>query len=140
MTNLWLQCVLYLVILTVLAIPLGAYIGKVMDGEKVMLSRILLPCERGVYRLLRLDPAEEMSWKKYGLCAVCFSGIGFLALYLILILQGSLPLNPAGLAGNSWHLAFNTTASFVSNTNWQSYSGETTLSYFSQIIGLTVQN
>ena len=135
-----LQYVLYLAILVALAVPLGNYIGKVMNGEKVFLSRVLVPCENGIYKILRIDKSEEMGWKKYGLCAVLFSVGGFVILFLLNMLQGILPLNPEGLPGTSWHLAFNTTSSFVTNTNWQAYSGESTLSYLTQMFGLTVQN
>ncbi len=140
MTNTILQYVLYLVILVVLAIPLGNYIGKVMNGERVFLSRILIPCENAMYRLLHVDKEESMGWKKYAACVLLFSGFGFILLFLFHLLQGALPLNPEGLPGTSWHLAFNTTSSFVTNTNWQAYSGESTLSYFTQMMGLTVQN
>lgn len=130
----------YLVILVVLAIPLGAYIGKVMNGEKVFLSVVCGPCERFVYRVMGIDSREEMTAKKYIFSAVIFNAIGFVVLFLILLFQGWLPLNPERIPGSSWHLAFNTAASFMTNTNWQAYSGEGALSYFSQMMGLTVQN
>ncbi len=135
-----LQYVLYLVVLVILAIPLGGYIGKIMNGEKVILSKILVPFEKLIYRSIKVDKDEQMSWKKYSACILIFSVVGFILLFLMNILQGVLPLNPEKLSGVSWHLAFNTTASFVTNTNWQSYSGESTLGYFTQMIGLTVQN
>lgn len=135
-----LQYVLYLAILVLLAIPLGKYIGKVMNGERVWLSRILVPCENGIYRLLHIKKEEEMHWKKYACTVLLFSGMFFLVLYAILLLQGILPWNPEGIQGNSWDLAFNTAVSFITNTNWQAYSGEIGLSYFSQMLGLTVQN
>ena len=135
-----LQYVLYLVILVALAIPLGKYIGKVMNGEKVFLSGLLVPCEKVIYKALRIDKDEQMSWKKYAVSALLFSAAGFIFLFLLHLLQGVLFLNPQGLPGTSWHLAFNTTASFVTNTNWQAYSGESTLSYLTQMLGLTVQN
>lgn len=135
-----LQYILYTVILIVLAIPLGSYISKVMDGEKVFLSRMLTPCENGIYRLLGVKRDEEMGWKKYALCAAAFSTLSLILLMAILMLQGFLPWNPQHLSGTSWHLAFNTAASFMTNTNWQAYNGENTLSYFSQAMGLTVQN
>ena len=135
-----LQYVLYVAILVALAIPLGRYIGKVMNGERVFMSKIGTPCERFIYRIMRIDPNENMSAKKYILSVVLFNAIGFGILFLILMLQGILPLNPEHIEGNSWHLAFNTAASFVTNTNWQAYSGESALSYFSQSMGLTVQN
>lgn len=135
-----LQYVLYVAILVALAIPLGRYIGKVMNGERVFMSKIGTPCERFIYRIMRIDPNENMSAKKYILSVVLFNAIGFGILFLILMLQGILPLNPEHIEGNSWHLAFNTAASFVTNTNWQAYSGESALSYFSQSMGLTIQN
>lgn len=135
-----LQYVLYLVILVVLAVPLGGYIGKVMNGEKNFLSRVFVPCEKLIYRVMGVDSKEEMTWKKYLASVVLFNVFGFLLLFLLLLLQGVLPLNPEKLDGSSWHLAFNTAASFMTNTNWQAYSGESSLSYFSQMLGLTVQN
>ena len=135
-----LQYIIYLAVLVALAIPLGSYIGKVMNGERVWLTPVLAPVERGIYRLLHIDAQEEMPWKKYALCVVLFNGIGFVFLFLLLLGQGFLPLDPEGLAGNSWHLAFNTAASFVTNTNWQAYAGESSLSYLTQMLGRTVQN
>lgn len=135
-----LQYIIYLAVLVALAIPLGSYIGKVMNGERVWLTPVLAPVERGIYRLLHIDAQEEMPWKKYALCVVLFNGIGFVFLFLLMLGQGFLPLDPEGLAGNSWHLAFNTAASFVTNTNWQAYAGESSLSYLTQMLGLTVQN
>ena len=135
-----LQYGLYIAILVLLAIPLGGYITKVMRGEKVFLTRVLAPCERGVYRLLRVKQEEDMGWKKYAGCALLFSAICLAVLMVLHMIQNLLPLNPEGLPGTSWHLAFNTAASFVTNTNWQAYSGEATLSYFTQMMGLTVQN
>ena len=138
--NAILQYALYVLILVAAAIPLGLYISKIMDGEKTALSRILGPAERGLYKLLHIDPAEEMGWKKYLAAALLFHLFGFLLLFAILLFQGVLPWNPQGAEGLSWHLAFNTAVSFVTNTNWQAYSGEVTLSSFSQAVGLTVQN
>lgn len=130
----------YLVLLVVLAIPLGKYISKVMDGEKVWLTKIIGPIEKFIYKLLRIDTNEQMDWKKYLKSVVWFSVFGFIILFILNIAQGFLGLNPEGIAGTSWHLAFNTTASFVTNTNWQAYSGEAALSYLTQMLGLTVQN
>lgn len=134
------QYIAYLALMVGLSIPLGKYIGKVMNGEKVFLSRMLVPCENGIYKLLRVDKDEEMTWKKYTLCILAFSGVSLVVLTAILMLQRFLPWNPEKLPGTSWDLAFNTAASFMTNTNWQAYSGESTLGYFSQSIGLTVQN
>ena len=134
------QYVLYLAILIVLAIPLGFYIKKVMNVEKTILSKVLTPCENLVYRVMRVDKGEQMTWKKYAVSVLIFSGIGLIFLFLLQLVQGVLPGNPQGLPGVKWDLAFNTSASFVTNTNWQAYSGESTLSYLTQALGLTVQN
>lgn len=140
MSNQILQYVLYVAILVALAIPLGKYIGKVMNGEKTFLSKVLVPVENFTYKVLHVNKNEDMGWKKYAVCCVLFSAFGFAILFFLNMAQGFLPLNPEGLEGTSWHLAYNTTSSFVSNTNWQSYSGESTLSYLTQMLGLTVQN
>lgn len=134
------QYILYLVVLIALAIPLGAYIKKVMNGEKTFLSKILTPCEDAVYKVMRVKKDEQMNWKKYAVSVLIFSGIGLIFLFLLQLLQGVLPGNPQGLSGVKWDLSFNTAASFVTNTNWQAYSGESTLSYLTQALGLTVQN
>lgn len=134
------QYILYLAVLIVLAIPLGAYIKKVMNGEKTFLSKILTPCENAVYKVMRIKKDEQMNWKKYAVSVLIFSGIGLIFLFLLQILQGVLPGNPQGISGVKWDLSFNTAASFVTNTNWQAYSGESTLSYLTQAHGLTVQN
>lgn len=140
MGNEILQYVLYLLLVIILAIPLGAYIGKVMNGEKVFLSAVLVPCERFIYKALRIDSKEEMTWKKYAFSVLGISVVSFVFLFLILLLQGFLPLNPEGAKGIRWDLALNTAISFITNTNWQAYMGESQMSYFSQMIGLTVQN
>ena len=140
MMNVALQMIIYCVILVVLAIPLGSYMGKVMNGERVFLSRLLLPVENLIYRVLRIDKEEEMDWKKYSVCTAVFSVLSLAVLWAILCFQNLLPLNPQGMGKMSWHLGFNTAASFTTNTNWQAYSGESSLSYFSQMIGLNFQN
>ncbi len=134
------QYVLYLAILVILAIPLGAYIKNVMSGEKTFLSKVLTPCENLIYKVMRVDREEQMTWKKYAVSVMIFSGIGLVFLFLLQLLQGVLPGNPQNLSGVKWDLAFNTSASFITNTNWQAYSGESTLSYLTQALGLTVQN
>lgn len=138
--NAVIQYILYLAVLVILAIPLGAYIKKVMNGEKTFLSKILVPCENAVYKVMHINKDEQMNWKKYAVSVIVFSGIGLVFLFLLQILQGILPGNPLGLPGVSWDLSFNTAASFITNTNWQAYTGEATLSYLSQALGLTVQN
>ena len=139
MKQIILQDVILLVLLVGLSIPLGRYIDRVMSGRNVFLSRVVNPLENGVYRLMGIRRDEEMSAKKYAFSVIVFSLIGLIVVWLLMMLQGRL-LNPEGLPGTSWHLAFNTAASFVSNTNWQAYSGESTLSYLTQALGLTVQN
>jgi K+-transporting ATPase ATPase A chain len=139
-SNDWIQLIIYFGVLLALAKPLGTYMARVFEGKPCGLDHILGPFERLIYRVSGIDPAVEMSWKKYTVAMLLFNAAGFLAVYLILRLQGSLPLNPQHLAGNSPDLAFDTAASFASNTNWQSYGGETTMSYLSQMLALTVQN
>lgn len=134
------QYILYPAILVLLAVPLGAYIKKIMNGEKTFLSKILIPCENLVYKMMKVDKEEQMTWKKYTASILIFSGIGLVFVFLLQLLQGVLPGNPQHLPGVKWDLAFNTAASFVTNTNWQAYSGESTLSYLTQALGLTVQN
>ena len=134
------QCALYLAILVAVGIPLGALMARVMDGKRCFLTPVMQPLEHGIYRLLRIDEHEQMGWRRYLVSVLAFSGIGLVFLIALQMVQAILPLNPQGLSGVSWDLAFNTAASFVTNTNWQAYSGETTLSYLSQFLGLTVQN
>ena len=131
-----LQILLTLGVLMALAAPLGAYMAHVYNGK----IRFLCPIESFFYKLAGIDPAKEMNWRLYAMQVMWFSIGGGLLLYSILRLQGHLPLNPEHLPGNSPDLAFNTAISFITNTNWQSYSGESAMSYFSQMIGLTVQN
>lgn len=134
------QYILYLAVLVALAIPLGSYMKKVMNGEKTFLYRILTPFENMIYKAMRVNKEEQMNWKKYAISVLVFSGIGLVFLFLLQLLQGVLPGNPQGLPGVKWDLSFNTAASFVSNTNWQAYTGEATLSYLTQAVGLAVQN
>ena len=134
------QYILYFAVLVVLAVPLGRFMAHIMDGEHTFLSPVIAPVERGVYRLLRIDATEQMGCRRYLASVLVFSGIGLVALVALQALQSFLPGNPQHLPGVSWDLSFNTAASFITNTNWQSYSGETTLSYLVQFMGLTVQN
>lgn len=140
MTGTVLQYVLYLAVLVALAIPLGAYMARVMNGEKTILTKILAPCEKTIYRLMKVKNDEEMTAKKYLLSVLFFSLISLAVLFLLQLVQGILPGNPQHLGGVKWDLAFNTAVSFVTNTNWQAYSGESTLSYLTQSLGLAVQN
>jgi K+-transporting ATPase ATPase A chain len=135
-----LQIGLYLLILLLLVKPLGTYMARIYQGERTFLSPVLQPVERFIYRLARMRADKEMDWKTYAIAMLLFNLIGLLLLYLLQRLQSILPLNPQGLGAVPPDLAFNTAVSFVSNTNWQSYSGEATMSYLTQILGLTVQN
>ncbi|MCL6692519.1 potassium-transporting ATPase subunit KdpA [Pseudomonas sp. R3.Fl] len=119
---------------------LGRFYYKVMEGERTFLSPVLAPVERLVYRVCGIDPRAEQDWKTYTLAMLAFNLAGLALLFSILVGQGALPLNPQHLPGLEWTLAFNTAVSFVTNTNWQAYSGEAALSYLSQMLGLTVQN
>jgi K+-transporting ATPase ATPase A chain len=138
--NGWLQFALYLVALTVLALPLGRYMADVLSGRRAFLDGLLGPLERLLYRLAGVQPDAEMAWPRYAIAMLLFNAAGLLLVYVIQRLQAALPLNPEHLPAVSWHLAFNTAVSFATNTNWQSYGGETTLSYFTQMVALTVQN
>ena len=136
----WLQIALYLAVLTALTPVLGAHMARVYSGRRVFLSPLLAPVERLAYRAIRVDPEAGQDWKSYARTVVVFSAIFWLALYAILRTQGIQPFNPEGFGAAPWNLSFNTASSFVTNTNWQFYGGETTLSYFSQMAGLAVQN
>lgn len=136
----WAQIVVFLLVLTALVPLVGSYMAAVFQGERVLLSPLLGPVERFAYRVLRVRPDEGQDWKAYARSIVVFSLLSWLALYLLLRTQGIQPLNPEGFGSGPWNLSFNTASSFVTNTNWQYYGGETTLSYFVQMVGLTVQN
>jgi potassium-transporting ATPase potassium-binding subunit len=136
----WLQIAVFIAVLTALTPMLGAYMARVYGGEPVALDRVLAPVERVFYRALGTSPGREQDWKSYARTALVSSFVFFVALYLILRTQGIHPFNPEGYDSGTWDVSFNTAASFVSNTNWQFYAGETTLSYFSQMAGLAVQN
>ena len=136
----WVQIVLYVVILIALAKPLGSFMARVFNGERNFLSPVMAPVERFTYRLLGTRPDEEMNWKKYAIAVLLLALLGVVTLYVIELLQGVLPFNPQHLPGVSPALAFNTSISFNTNTNWQNYGGETTMTYFTQMVGLTVHN
>ena len=138
--NGWLQIIFYLVLLVLLVKPLGGFMAKVYQGERTFLSPVLGPVERLLYRLAGVNPEEEMDWKIYAIAMLLFSAIGFIFLYLLQRLQGFLPLNPTGMGAVSPDSSLNTSVSFISNTNWQGYGGESTMSYLTQMLGLTVQN
>jgi potassium-transporting ATPase potassium-binding subunit len=136
----YLQIGIYLLVLLLLVKPLGAYMARVYQGEKVFLSPVILPLEHFVYRIVGIQLDEEMTWKRYAVLMLLFNLAGLLLVYAFLRLQSFLPLNPQDLPAVSPDLSFNTAVSFATNTNWQSYSGETTMSYFTQMLGLGVQN
>ncbi|HTO46273.1 MAG TPA: potassium-transporting ATPase subunit KdpA [Burkholderiales bacterium] len=138
--NGYLQLVFYVVVLLLLAKPLGTYMAHIYEGEPVWLNRIGAPFERLIYRLCGVDPAQEMRWTQYALATLVFTLIGLLAVYALQRLQNYLPLNPADMAAVSPDSSFNTAVSFVTNTNWQGYGGESTMSYLTQMLALTVQN
>ena len=133
--NGWLQIALFCAIIAALTKPLGAYLTRVLEG-----TRALAPLERPLYRLAGIDPRAEQSWLGYALAMLAFNLAGFLVLYALQRLQAGLPLNPAGFGAVPPELAFNTAVSFVTNTNWQNYGGETTMAHLTQMAGLTVQN
>jgi K+-transporting ATPase ATPase A chain len=136
----WLQFPLYIIVLLLWVKPLGLYMARVYQGERTFLSSIVAPVERFIYRLAGVKKDEDMNWKTYALTVLIFNLIGLLFLYLLLRVQNLLPLNPQELGSVAPALSFNTAVSFVTNTNWQSYGGETTLSNLSQMLGLGVQN
>jgi K+-transporting ATPase ATPase A chain len=136
----WLQIAFLFALLALSAPPLGAFMARVFQGERTFLHPVLLPIERAFYRLSGIDPTKGQDWRAYTLAMLAFSFLAFLVLYALLRIQAVLPLNPAALGPVTPDLAFNTAASFVTNTNWQSYGGETTMSHLSQMAGLTVQN
>src|SRR5256886_16012909 len=129
-----------MVVLLVLAKPLGAYMARVYEGQPIVLDRVLGWLERLVYRASGVTPELEMGWKTYALTMLLFNLAGVLAAYALQRLQGVLPLNPAALGAVSPDSSFNTAVSFATNTNWQGYGGETTLSYLTQMLALAVQN
>ncbi len=138
--NGWLQIGLLFAVLLISLKPLASYMTRVFSGDRTFLSPVLGPLESGFYKAAGVDPAREQSWLGYTLAMLVFSAAGFLSLYAILRLQVHLPFNPQGFDNLSPDLAFNTAVSFLTNTNWQAYGGETTMSNFSQMVGLTVHN
>jgi K+-transporting ATPase ATPase A chain len=135
-----LQVLVYLAVLAALVKPLGAYMARVYQGEPCGLDRILSPIEGLICKICGINSKEEMAWHKYAVSVLLFSFAGWLALYLLQRIQGVLPLNPQSFPSVSPDSSFNTATSFVTNTNWQAYSGETTMSYLTQMLGLAVQN
>ena len=138
--NGWFQILVLLAAVAAVTVPLGAYMARVFARERTWLDPVLRPVERGIYRVTGVDETREMPWKAYGLAMLAFSLVTMLVLYLQMRVQAWLPLNPQGLPNVPPDLAFNTAASFTTNTNWQSYVGETTMSYLTQIAGLAYHN
>jgi K+-transporting ATPase ATPase A chain len=136
----WAQIIVFCAIILFATRPLGAYLTRVFEGERTLLSPLLNPVERVFYALAGVDPNADQRWTGYAASMLVFNFLGFLVLYAILRLQDVLPFNPQGMAAMTPDLALNTAASFVTNTNWQSYGGESTLGYFAQMAGLSVQN
>lgn len=138
--NGWIQILAYCVVVVLLVKPLGGYMYRVFNGDRTFLSPVLRPLERGLYRISGTSEREEQHWTAYAAGIMFFSLASFLVLYFLQRLQGVLPYNPAGMTAVEQNLSFNTAASFVTNTNWQNYGGESTMSYLVQMAGLTVQN
>ncbi|HVO28672.1 MAG TPA: potassium-transporting ATPase subunit KdpA [Candidatus Paceibacterota bacterium] len=137
----WLQLGIYIAVIVVITRYLGAYLVRVLDPDgKTFLDRLMKPLERSTYRLFGIDPRKEQNWKQYTVAMLLFSAVSLFFTYIILRIQQWLPLNPQGLPNLSPHLAFNTAVSFTTNTNWQSYAGEATMSYFSQMVALVIHN
>jgi K+-transporting ATPase ATPase A chain len=140
MTQGFLQIAVFCAILIAVVPLLGAYMARVFQGERVFLTPVVAPVERGLYRVFRVDPEQGQDWKAYGRSLLVFSALFGVLLFVILRTQGIHPFNPGDFKSGTWDLSFNTTSSFLTNTNWQYYGGETTLSNFSQMAGLAVQN
>src|SRR5262245_4830065 len=138
--NGWIQIAVYFVVLTALVVPLGRYMARVFEGEWTFLTPVFRPVERGLYRIAGVDETREQHWITYTVAMLLFNAAGFALVYAILRLQARLPLNPAGMSAVAPDLTFNTAVSFTSNTNWQNYGGESTMSYLSQMAALTTQN
>jgi K+-transporting ATPase ATPase A chain len=136
----WLQLIFYMVVLIALAKPIGLYMARVYQGERTFLDPLLRPVEKLIYRLSGVHPDEEMNWKVYAVAMMLFNGLGLLAVYALQRLQGFLPLNPQGFGAVSPDSSWNTAVSFATNTNWQGYGGETTMTYLTQMLALTTQN
>jgi potassium-transporting ATPase potassium-binding subunit len=136
----FLQIAIFCALIVAVVPVLGGYMARVFRGERTFLDPVAGPLERGTYRLLRIDPTRGQDWKAYAKSVIAFSLVGWLLLFIILRTQTLHPWNPESFHSGTWDLSFNTASSFVTNTDWQFYGGETTLSYFSQMAGLTVQN
>lgn len=139
-TNAVVQICLYFVLLIAMAVPLGAFMARVYLGKATLAQKIIGPVENALYRLAGVDPAEEMSWQRYTAALLLFNLVGFISVYVLQRVQAGLPLNAMSIGAVPPEVSFNTAVSFVTNTNWQAYAGETTMSYFTQMMALTVQN
>ncbi len=135
-----LQIGIYLVVLLALARPLGAYMARVYEGQRTFLDPLMRPVERVIYRACGVRPEDGMTWKTYAIAMLLFNALGVLVVYALQRLQGVLPLNPQGFGAVTPDSAFNTATSFATNTNWQGYGGESTMSYLTQMLALNVQN
>ena len=138
--NGWVQILIFFALLTVLTRPLGGFMYRVFEGQSTWLGRVLGPLERGFYKLAGVDAKAEQHWTSYALAMLVFNLVCFVTLFFLQLWQNHLPLNPQGMSGLTPDLAFNTAISFVTNTNWQAYGGESTMSYLTQMLGLTVHN
>src|SRR5450755_5126196 len=138
--NGWLQIIVYLAVLLAITKPVGVFLARVFSRERTFLDPVLRPIERLMYRLTLVNEEHEMRWTEYAFSMLLFSGVSMLVLYLIERVQQILPLNPQKFAGVAPDLAFNTAASFTTNTNWQNYGGEATMSYLTQMAGLAYHN
>ena len=136
----WLQLALYIAVLLFLSKPLGAYMAAVYEGRAIFAQRIGGPIERFVYRAAGIDPAQDMCWSRYAMAMLAFNLVGALVVYGMQRLQTRLPLNPQGFPAVTPDSSFNTAVSFATNTNWQGYAGETTMTDVTQMLGLAVQN
>jgi K+-transporting ATPase ATPase A chain len=132
--------VLFLGLLTLCAVPLGKFIAKVFSNKRTFLTPVVGPVEKAIYRLLGVDEKEEMTWKTYALSLIIFNALGMIVLFVLQLVQGLLPFNPQRFGAVRWDTALNTAISFTTNTNWQAYGGEQTMSYLTQMLGITVQN
>ncbi|HVN90019.1 MAG TPA: potassium-transporting ATPase subunit KdpA, partial [Candidatus Binataceae bacterium] len=140
LSNALVQVGLFGVLVTVISVPLGLYMARVFSDQPTPLDTVLRPIERTIYRICGVHPGNEQTWIEYAVAMLLFSGAGMVLLYVMQRVQYYLPFNPQGMAGVGTDLAFNTAASFTTNTNWQAYGGESTMSYFTQMAGLAFHN
>ena len=132
--------ILFFIVVSLAAVPVGKYISRVLTGEKTFITPIIRPVEKFIYRICSIDENSEMSWKTYATALLIFNILGIIFLFALQLIQNYLPLNPAAMPAVRWDTALNTAISFTTNTNWQSYAGESTMSYLTQMLGMTLQN